>query len=178
MDANSVAEIYRDNQGIRTGLGVLNEQLLSGSGERDTELSRYAITIIHLESRLRANTNTNNRLHQGILQLDSQVRLNGMTDTVIKNMAELYSDTISQLSPRIMVNGDSRYLTNEHIASKIRASLLAAMRSAVLWQQCGGTRLKLLFKRNRYLEESNRIISNLPPEFSSIESTANDQSDL
>ena len=161
MDADTVAEIYRNSQGVRTGLGVLKEQLLSGNGERDPELSRYAITIVHLESRLRSNTPINTRLHQGILQLESQVKLSGMSDTVIHNMAELYSDTISQLTPRIMVNGDSRHLTNDHIAARIRASLLAAMRAAVLWRQCGGSRLKLLFKRNRYLEECDRIIENL-----------------
>lgn len=161
MDASSVAEIYTNTLGVRTGLGVLKEQLLSGSGERDPELSRYAITIVHLESRLRSNTAISTRLHQGILQLESQVKLSGMSDTVIHNMAELYSDTISQLTPRIMVNGDSRHLTNEHIAARIRASLLAAMRAAVLWRQCGGSRLKLLFKRNRYLEECDRIIGNL-----------------
>lgn len=161
MDAASVAEVFRDNQGIRIGLGVLKEQLLSTVGHRDTELSRYAITVIHLESRLRANTAILARLQQGITQLEAQARLNGISDALVDNMADLYSETISQLSPRIMVNGESHYLTNEHLAARIRASLLAAMRAAVLWRQCGGSRLHLLFKRSQYLEVTDHLIADL-----------------
>ncbi len=164
MNTDSVAQIFDNNRGVRTGLEVLREQLLSDTGNRDPELSRYAITIIHLEARLRSNTGILERLRQGIIQLESQVNLSGMSDAIIGNMAELYRDTISQLTPRIMVNGESHHLSDELTASKIRATLLAAVRSAVLWRQCGGTRLKLLFKRNSYLEQADRLIRTLPPE--------------
>ncbi len=160
VDADTVAAIFNNYLGIRTGLTVLREQILSHSAQRNPELSSYAITIMHLESRLRSNPPTLERLRQGIINLQSQFDLNGMSDSIIVSMADLYRDTISQLSPRIMVNGESSHLSNENTASKIRATLLAAMRSAVLWRQCGGTRLKLLFKRNRYLEEVDRLLHN------------------
>jgi high frequency lysogenization protein len=50
-----------------------------------------------------------------------------------------------------MVNGESHYLTRPDMANKIRACLLAGIRSATLWQQCGGTRWKFLFYRKKML---------------------------
>ncbi len=161
IDADSVASIYNNGQGIAIGLSVLQDQLDSEAGKRNHQLSRYAITIIHLENRLRSNKTIFEKLRQGIIRLESQIALGGISDSLIHNMAELYRDTISQLTPRIMVNGESSFLSNEHTASKIRASLLAAMRSAVLWRQCGGSRLKLLFKRGSYLNEINRLIEKI-----------------
>ena len=162
QNASSVEEIFDNNSGIKVGLRVLRDQLSSDAGKRDPELARYAITLLHLESRLRGNQIIFERLGQGIQRLEAQVQLNGLTDGVIQNMADLYRDTISQLTPRIMVNGENIHLQNEHTASKIRASLLAGVRSAVLWRQCGGTRLKLLFKRATYLELGNAILERLP----------------
>ncbi len=161
MEATSVSDIYNNNRGVTRGLNVLRDQLDSGAGKRDQQLARYAITIIHLESRLRSDQTILEKLRQGIIRLESQLALNGMSDTIIQNMAELYRDTISQLTPRIMVNGESSYLSNAHIASKVRASLLSAMRSTVLWRQCGGSRLKLLFKRDSYLRETQKLITAL-----------------
>lgn len=158
IDSNSVESIYDNTAGVSRGLSVLRDQLDSEAGKRDHQLSRYAITVIHLESRLRSNKPILDKLREGIIRLESQLNLSGMNDAVIENMAELYRDTISQLNPRVMVNGDSTYLSNEHTAAKIRACLLAAMRAAVLWRQCGGSRLKLLFKRSSYLDETNRLI--------------------
>ncbi len=161
MNSDSVADIFNGNHGVKTGLSVLREQLLSSTGERDQELSRYAITIIHLESRLRSNIAVTEKLRQGLVQLESQATLNGVSDAVVVNMANLYRDTISQLSPRIMVNGETDHLSNEYTASRIRALLLSAMRSAVLWKQCGGSRLRLLFQRKKYLDEADRLIARL-----------------
>ena len=161
LNSDSVADIYDNNEGVKTGLSILREQLLSSTGDRDQELSRYAITIIHLESRLRSNKAVMEKLRQGLVQLESQAMLNGVSDAVIANMASLYRDTISQLTPRIMVNGETHHLSNDYTASKIRAVLLSAMRSAVLWRQCGGSRLKLLFQRKKYLEEADRLIKRL-----------------
>jgi len=158
INTNSIFDIFSHPHGVKTGLNILRDQLDSKLNKRDPELSRYAITVVHLESRLRSNDAIFNTLREGISRIESQIELNGMSDMIIANMAQVYQDSISQLTPRIMVNGDSNYLSNDHIASKVRAGLLSAMRSAVLWRQCGGSRLKLLFKRNTYLTEVNQLL--------------------
>jgi high frequency lysogenization protein len=57
-----------------------------------------------------------------------------------------------------MVNGDADYLSRVDIANKIRACLLAGIRSVLLWRQCGGTRWKFLFHRKKMQVELERLL--------------------
>jgi high frequency lysogenization protein len=52
-------------------------------------------------------------------------------------------------------------LSNDKNASRIRALLLAGLRSAILWRQCGGTRWSILFNRKRYENESTLLLREL-----------------
>ena len=49
-----------------------------------------------------------------------------------------------------MVSGEPHHLSDPKNANKIRALLLAGMRSAVLWRQLGGNRLQLLLARKTH----------------------------
>jgi high frequency lysogenization protein len=77
----------------------------------------------------------------------------------VASLAETYTQTISTLRPRIMVSGDPVRLADAAVADQVRALLLGAMRSAVLWRQCGGTRLGLLFGRRRMAFTAREIQS-------------------
>ena len=52
-----------------------------------------------------------------------------------------------------MITGDQDYLARTETANKIRACLLAGIRSAILWRQCGGTRWKFIFYRKKIQAE-------------------------
>jgi len=78
---------------------------------------------------------------------------------VIANLAGIYADTVSQIPPKIMVSGDSSVLSNPDNADKIRAILLAGIRSAVLWAQLGGNRWQILFNRRTFIEQARRLLS-------------------
>jgi len=56
----------------------------------------------------------------------------------------------------VYVKGNPTHLQQESHASCVRACLLAGVRSAVLWKQCGGSRIKLLFSRQRLIAQANR----------------------
>ena len=58
---------------------------------------------------------------------------------MLATLGTLYADTVSHLRPRVMVQGNPHYLGQADIISEIRAVLLAAVRSAVLWRQMGGS---------------------------------------
>jgi len=74
-------------------------------------------------------------------------------ENVLANLGDIYLQTVSKLQPRIMVNGVPDYLSRVDVANKIRACLLAGIRSAMLWKQCGGRRWKfLLFRKKTQLE--------------------------
>jgi high frequency lysogenization protein len=80
---------------------------------------------------------------------------------LVEKLAELYTQTISTLTPRIMVNGEHGHLSNPLIAAKVRAALFAGIRSAFLWHQLGGSRWQLLFSRKKIAGEAANILENL-----------------
>jgi high frequency lysogenization protein len=73
-------------------------------------------------------------------------------------ISQLYSDTISMLSPRIVVNGKPQYLKNERTVDWVRTLLLAGLRSAVLWRQLGGGRFELMFGRKKIVREAQSLL--------------------
>jgi high frequency lysogenization protein len=73
-------------------------------------------------------------------------------------LASVYTDTISTLQPRIMVKGEESVLRNVDSQNMIRALLLAGMRATVLWKQCGGSRIRLIFQRRRILETCRLLL--------------------
>jgi high frequency lysogenization protein len=79
-------------------------------------------------------------------------------DLQAREIATLYTDTISGLSPRIVVNGKPQYLKLERTVDWIRTLLLAGLRSAVLWDQLGGGRFELLFGRKRIVREAESLL--------------------
>ena len=150
LDSESVEAVYTGAEGVRAGLRLLQKQLLGDKRKPDAELSRYLVILLHLERKLSKRADLLERLRIGIEQVQRQSEhYDLMHANVLAGLANTYSETISTLNPRIMVNGDPSRLQDPTVANQIRALLLAAMRSAVLWRQCGGTRLGLLLRRRK-----------------------------
>jgi high frequency lysogenization protein len=70
---------------------------------------------------------------------------------LLAHLADVYSRTVSQLKPRIMVQGDPRFLQIAGNQNRIRSLLLAGIRAAWLWRQVGGSRWKILLGRKQLL---------------------------
>ena len=66
---------------------------------------------------------------------------------VLSGLGRLYADSISHLRPRVLVQGNPHYLGQADIVAEIRAVLLAALRSAVLWRQLDGSLWDFLLRR-------------------------------
>ena len=49
-------------------------------------------------------------------------------------MVAIYVDVISPLGPRIQVTGSPAVLQSPQVQAKVRATLLAGIRAAVLWR--------------------------------------------
>lgn len=56
------------------------------------------------------------------------------------------------------------YCKAHRCQAKVRATLLAGIRAAVLWHQVGGGRLQLMFSRNRLTTQAKQILAHLTPE--------------
>ncbi|GMQ88028.1 MAG: high frequency lysogenization protein HflD [Gammaproteobacteria bacterium] len=152
IDAPSVVDVYGSVNGVNAGLRLLQTQLVGSQQKPDIELSRYLVTLLHLERKLSKRSDLLDALSEGIKRAQDQAGHFAISHpNLISNLADTYTTTISTLQPRIMVKGDPGRLTDTGVANQIRALLLAAMRSAVLWRQCGGTRLGLLLGRRKLI---------------------------
>jgi high frequency lysogenization protein len=156
IDAPSVSAVYGGARGVHLGLEQLRDKLAGQSAPNDVEMARYVVALLHLEGVLRRRPAMLDAIRAGIETAQSQMQFfagsapaEGVHPMLVEKLAELYSQTISTLTPRIMVSGEHGHLANPAIAARVRAALLAGIRSAVLWRQLGGRRWQLLFRRRR-----------------------------
>ncbi|ELY5815218.1 high frequency lysogenization protein HflD [Cronobacter turicensis] len=143
--------------GLETLLGMLNTSSRQGPG---AELTRYTLSLMVLERKLAGSKGAMNTLGNRIADLSRQLEHFELeSDTLMNAMAGIYVDVISPLGPRIQVNGSPNVLQSPQVQAKVRATLLAGIRAAVLWQQVGGGRLQLMFSRNRLTTQAKQILA-------------------
>ncbi|KAF1722725.1 high frequency lysogenization protein HflD [Pseudoxanthomonas wuyuanensis] len=154
IDAASPIEVYGQVAGVSSGLRLLRSYL--GNEARDEALPKLALSVLQLERRFVRETNTVNAVGSGISEIAPQAQAQGSTHPeVLAALGGLYADTISHLRPRVMVQGNPHYLGQPGVVAEIRAILLAAVRSAVLWRQLGGSYWDFLFSRKAMLEAAD-----------------------
>ncbi len=159
IDAPSSAEVYGDIAQLRPGLRLLEQQL---NHPQDMELTRYVVTLLRLERQLSRRDDLLEILRDGIAGVVQNLAHFPLDHSnTIARFADLYLKTISTLTPRIMVSGSQLHLNNPENASRIRALLLAGIRAAILWRQSGGSRWKLLARRNALLREARSLLAGM-----------------
>ncbi len=152
IDADSVEAIYGAARLMRTGLETLTGQL-QGGAQRDGAISRMAVTVLHVERQLHARADLMTALQEGIVEAQRQREHFGVThSTVIARLGDIYANTVSGLSTRVLVQGNPAQLQQEQVVAQIRACLLASVRSAVLWRQLRGSYWDLLLRRRAMQE--------------------------
>jgi len=151
IDADTVESVYGGAHALAPGLECLQRQI-TGRG-REASISRMAATVLHLERQLNRREDMLSALRRGIQQLDRQrSHFGAEAHSVHERMADLYADTLSRLKPRVMVQGNPLQLSQAGVVAQIRSALLAAVRSAVLWRQLGGSYWDLLLRRRAMLQ--------------------------
>jgi high frequency lysogenization protein len=158
-DPESTDAVFGGLEGIQSGLETSLDQISNQRGRRDLELTRYAITILYLERKLARKPAMLEHIRAVIEKTRGQVESQGMTHPdVIAGLADAYKHTVSTLRPQVLVNGNPGVLRNQENQNLIRTLLLAAIRAAVLWRQCGGRRLTLLLRRKSLLEALESLL--------------------
>jgi high frequency lysogenization protein len=162
VDADDAPDVYGGLAGLKSGLKQLDQQL-SEPRHVDPELARYASTLILLERQVMQQPAMVEAIGVAISRATTSAEKAGslLDDAVIGDLAYGYQQTLSQLKPRVVVTGEQRFLADPHNADRIRALLLAGIRSAVLWRQAGGVRWKLLFIRTRLQREARGLLATL-----------------
>lgn len=159
-DPEEALEVFGSIENLSLGFQTMIYQFGKNTDFRNVDVARYVVGMLFLERRLMKKPQMLETLSSGVELAARQSEHFSVThENVIANIADLYSRTISELGPRIMVNGEQHHLTNTTVSNKIRAVLLAGIRSAVLWQQLGGRRWHILFQRNRYIQEAEKMLN-------------------
>ncbi len=161
IDTDSVADVYGGLVNLHHGLEQLDKQL-TGRTISNPEQARYAASLVYLEKQLTKRKHMLETIQTGIEKAQTQTEHFGlMHENVLANLGDLYHSTISTIPPRIMVNGEQEYLSNQAIVNKIRALLLAGIRSTLLWRQCGGARWKFLIFRKKLQDEIKFLLNQI-----------------
>ncbi|MGA9340725.1 MAG: high frequency lysogenization protein HflD [Rhodanobacteraceae bacterium] len=151
IDAASAVDVFGGIAGLRRGLQSLIVQLDNENAARDLDLTRLTLGVLRMQRQLSGKRGLNDALGSGIEAIQRQVTHLGVAHpTILGRLAELYSATLSQLRPRLMVHGEAEWLRQTRCVEQIRALLLAAVRAAVLWRQVGGRQWRLLLRRREY----------------------------
>ncbi|ABV36491.1 protein of unknown function DUF489 [Shewanella sediminis HAW-EB3] len=155
---DTTSDVYADKVALNKGYQLIINQL-GDAKDKDVEVTRYLVGILALERKL-ARGNAMSILSERINQIHRQLHHFEITDEqVIANFAGIYSDIISTLGPKIQISGNPEYLKQSQVQEKIRALLLSAMRSAVLWRQLGGKRRHLVFARKTIVDTAKKSLT-------------------
>lgn len=153
LDVDSYIEIYGSINNISLGLRSLKEILEKRSEQRIIERTHYAINLMYLENKLQADSRSMSSLGGEIERIKIQKTFAEETlPEYATELSRLYREYISPLGPKVIIQGDPKYLKVDQNACLIRALLLAGIRAMVLWRQAQGKRWSLLLGRNSILK--------------------------
>jgi high frequency lysogenization protein len=159
-DPETTIDVFGDSKALIPGLETVLGQMGDDSKQRDMALTGYVITLMHLERKLARQPDLMKKLGSGVDRIKEEIESVEESDSaIVAALADLYKETVSTLQPRIMVKGDENVLRNADSKKMIRALLLAGMRAAVLWRQCGGNRIRLIFQRKQLLDSCRELLA-------------------
>lgn len=166
IDAPSAASVYGGSFEVSSGLRVLNHQIDPQHREKDPEFVNLVINVMALQVQLEKNTKLMQVLGDSIDQMAKDFDVEKFyTDEeawlqLVEKCSDTYKNTLSQLSNRIQVKGEPKFLQQPEIQARVRAALLAAIRATFLWRQSGGSRWHFLFKKKTLLQGIKHLINN------------------
>ena len=162
LDAPDVPTVFGGAEGVALGLRTLLAQLDKQDG-RNNQISRYVVSLLHLERRLAKQPQMAERIGSGIQATQRQAEHFSTTHgAVLGALANLYEETFSTLRFRINISGEQAHLSNPDNVNKVRALLLAGVRAAVLHRQCGGRAWTLILRRARTISTARELLASLP----------------
>ncbi len=162
IDAPDVPSVYGDIEGVLLGLQELKVWCDKTMAYNNLDVNRYIHSLMYLERKIASDKTKSETLTRRIKQAVLQANYFSATHpTVISSLASIYVDIFGSYSFRIQVLGSAEILSKSDIANKVRALLLAGIRSAVLWRQVGGGRLQLIFMRHKIMDTVQLLLSSI-----------------
>ncbi|MBO6565403.1 MAG: DUF489 family protein [Pseudomonadales bacterium] len=155
---DTTLDVYGSGNGVRTGLRLIMEIVGDLKVSEHGDTVRYAMDVLALEKRLRANPDVLRAIGAGISSVQTHRIARGLSaadEDCVNRLSELYEKTAGLSEPRVRILGQQKHLTNPANQAKIRALLMAALRSAVLWRQLDGRLTQCVLGRGKLLQSAD-----------------------
>ena len=149
--SEEIEDVFISTKRLNSGLDFLRRQLVGDAFSRDGEVSRYFEAIGILVKNMNKKDEVLNKLRIELTKQSMPIKEDNLDQHAVF-LSELYLSTISTVEPRIIVNGDNKYLTDKKNAAMIRSLLLCAIRSFILWQQSGGSKFRIFIFKKKIAE--------------------------
>jgi high frequency lysogenization protein len=156
IDADDVPSVFEGVEGVFHGLEVLAGFAGNDKSDANMLILTYVFSLMHLTHKLLGRPRLLEQLSDLVRGVQRQKDYFDSIDegagqsSLYGRFADIYSETISTMQPRIIVKGNPDFLQRDDIVNRIRTLLLAGVRSAVLWEQLGGGRLQFLLRRKKF----------------------------
>lgn len=160
LEAASADDVFGSKDRMRLGVETLMAVLDGDNHYADT--LRYAVGLLQLQKKFDRSAKMQQQVGTELADIGAdaaELELHEREDQQAHRIALLYAQTISHLSPRIIVSGNPQYLQNERTTDWIRTLLLAGIRAATLWSQLGGGRFELMFGRKKILRDARTFLT-------------------
>ena len=149
--SEEIEDVFISIKRLNSGLDFLRRQLVGDAFSRDGEVSRYFEAIGILVKNMNKKDDVLNKLRTELTKQSMPINEDNLDQHALF-LSELYLSTISTVEPRIIVNGDNKYLTDKKNPAMIRSLLLCAIRSYILWQQSGGSKFRIFIFKKKIAE--------------------------
>ena len=167
LDTNSIEEVYGSESGVDLGLRTMTRLLAYQLGSPTRYVYQYSAGLHQLSAKLPRLTKTGDVIQSRLEEIraefmayyDRDTPDPELDDSLYESLAELYINTISYLTPRIIVRGDAHRLQNVRIVHRVRTALFAGIRSAWLWHQLGGRKWQVMIHRKDYAHIARTIVN-------------------
>ena len=160
LEKVDIPAIYGSVNNIQLGLKSITELDKKKNKQHTLQLTHYLVSMIILCRKLKKNQSMLSTIGERLKKLTRQTQhFTSTHDTIIANLADTYSDTLSGFKYRIQIHGKTQHLSSDYQLNKIRALLLAGIRSTILWYQLGGKAHHLIFARKQYMNAASDILT-------------------
>ena len=159
-----ISEVYGGSDclsHLQIGLETLLSVVTQDQQAAVADITRYLIGMIHLQGKLAKKPALLDSIAKQLDHSARQVELYGIEHAnVSAGLAEIYTSHLGQFRFRIQVTGNPSHLQQAAVANRVRALLLAGIRSAILWRQVGGRRWQFILNKQKF-EQGIRTLLNL-----------------
>ncbi len=162
LDASNTLAVYGNStKNLELGLSTLEKLTTQDKTTLKKQSLIYFFGMLGFERSLRSRNDLMEKLRTHIEKVIAQTSYfqNTTHTTVLSNLADAYGEAMKHFKFRLLIKGNQQYLGQQDIMDKVRALLLAGIRSAVLWYQLGGNRWQLIFQRKEYLKAAKKLLN-------------------